>query len=91
MLTNLPVLYDFRVGVPNSRRFQPGEGPSRGLLRDCENRLWNRWIVLQHYRGGVTRVNTDCRAADIAIPLETLLTLARWLVVGHHTPRVCHT
>ena len=20
-----------------SRRFQPGEGPSRGLLRDCEN------------------------------------------------------
>ena len=20
-----------------------------GLLRDCENRLWNRWIVLQHY------------------------------------------
>ena len=19
------------------------------LLRDCENRLWNRWIVLQHY------------------------------------------
>ena len=27
-------------------RFQPGEGPSRGLLRDCENRLWNRWIDL---------------------------------------------
>ena len=33
-----------------SRRFQPGEGPSRGLLRDCENWLWNRWIVSQHYR-----------------------------------------
>ena len=28
-----------------SRRFQPGEG----LLRDCENRLCNRWIVLQRY------------------------------------------
>ena len=33
------------------RRFQPGEGPSRGLLCDCKNRLWNRWIVLQHYQG----------------------------------------
>ena len=32
-----------------SRRFQPGEGPRRGLLRDCENRLWNRWIDLRHY------------------------------------------
>ena len=42
-------------------------------------------------RGGVTRVNSDCRAPDIAITLETLLTVARWLVVGHHTPRVCHT
>ena len=20
-----------------------------GLLRDCENRLWNRWIDLRHY------------------------------------------
>ena len=28
-----------------SRHFQPEEGPSRGLLRDCENWLWNRWIV----------------------------------------------
>ena len=26
-----------------------GKGPSRGLLRDCENRLWNRWIVSQHH------------------------------------------
>merc|ERR1711884_1002448 len=34
-----------------SRSFKPGEGPSRGLLRDCENRLRNRWIVLQHYLG----------------------------------------
>ena len=25
--------------------------PCRGLLRDCGNRLWNRWIVLQHYPG----------------------------------------
>ena len=30
-------------------RFQPGDGPSRGLLRDCENRLWNRWSITQHY------------------------------------------
>ena len=29
--------------------FQPGEGPSRGLLCDCENRLWNRWSTTQHY------------------------------------------
>ena len=27
-------------------------GPSRGLLRDCENRLWNRLIDLQHYDQG---------------------------------------
>ena len=27
------------------RHFQPGKGPNRGLLRDCENRLWNRWII----------------------------------------------
>ena len=32
-----------------SRRFQPGEGPSRGLLRDCENLLWNQWSTTQHY------------------------------------------
>ena len=25
--------------------FRSQKGPSRGLLRDCENRLWNRWIV----------------------------------------------
>ena len=29
----------------SSSCFQPGEGPSRSLLCDCENRLWNRWIV----------------------------------------------
>ena len=32
MLTNLPVPYDLCV-VP---QFQPGEGPRRGLLRDCK-------------------------------------------------------
>ena len=32
-----------------SYSFQPGEGPSRGLLHDCTNRLWNRWIDLRHY------------------------------------------
>ena len=25
-----------------TRCFQPGEGPSRGFLCDCENQLWNR-------------------------------------------------
>ena len=39
-----------------SRRFQPGEGPSRGLLRDCEN----RWIVCsstncRHFSRGQSR------------------------------------
>ena len=38
-----------RGGESASRCFQPGEGPSRGLHRDCENRLWNRWITTQHY------------------------------------------
>ena len=35
------------------KHFQPGEGPSRGLLRlrDCENQLWNRWIVCSTTRG----------------------------------------
>ena len=38
----------FHVERPWSQRpfsIQPGEGPSRGLLRDCDNRLRNRWIV----------------------------------------------
>merc|ERR1712155_243953 len=29
-----------------SRRFQPGEGPSRGLLRDCTNSPINRFAAL---------------------------------------------
>ena len=29
------------LNVSASRRFQPGEGPNGGLLRDCEN----RWII----------------------------------------------
>ena len=37
MQINPPIPYDLCVGVPISRRrFQPGEGPSRGLLRDYE-------------------------------------------------------
>ena len=29
-----------------SRRFQPGEGPSRGLLRDCTTSMINRFAAL---------------------------------------------
>ena len=36
-----------------SRLFQPGESPSRGLLRDCENRVWNRRSTTQHYSAGM--------------------------------------
>ena len=35
MITKPPVPYDLCINDP-TRRFQPGEGPSRGLLRDCE-------------------------------------------------------
>ena len=38
-----------------SRHFQPGEGPNRGLLCDCENWLWNRWIVCSTNPGAVCR------------------------------------
>ena len=50
--------------------FQPGEGPSRGLLRDCANRLCNRWIVLQHYSNSficcspATRLNFQWRISE---------------------------
>ena len=53
-LMNFALASQFHVYLPclkyesACRRFQPGEGPTRGLLCDCENRLWNRWIVLQH-------------------------------------------
>ena len=43
-----------------SRHFQPGKGPGRGLLRDCENQLWNRWIVCStatHSGGVPSRLN----------------------------------
>ena len=30
-----------------SRRFQPGEGPSRGLLRDCTTSPINRFATLK--------------------------------------------
>ena len=64
MLTNLPIASPLwllslqpnftstysGVNASASRRFQPGEGPSRVLLRDSENRLWNWWIdLLQYY------------------------------------------
>ena len=32
--------------VCSSSRFQPGEGPSRGLLRDCTISLINRFAAL---------------------------------------------
>ena len=32
--------------APGSRRFQPGEGPSRGLLRDCTPSPINRFAAL---------------------------------------------
>ena len=35
MLTNPPVPYDLKC-ESGSSHFQPGEGPSRGLLRDYE-------------------------------------------------------
>merc|ERR1712242_434207 len=31
-----------------SRRFQPGEGPNRGLLRDCTTSPINRFAALLH-------------------------------------------
>ena len=44
------------------------QDPSRGLLRDCENRLWNRWIVLQHlswpHEYGVTIVTCSLAASS---------------------------
>ena len=33
---------------PSVKLYNHGEGPYSGLLRDCENRLWNRWIDLRH-------------------------------------------
>ena len=35
-----------------SSRFQPGEGPSRGLLRDCTTSPINRFAALVLTRGG---------------------------------------
>ena len=63
---------DFTEKAP-SRRFQLGEGPSRGLLRDCENRCetdgsncgtnmvtWLRWPA-HTQAAGVRTSNNNLR------------------------------
>ena len=42
---------------------QPGESPSRDLLRDCENPLWNRWILCS--TTNITHGNTFCRSDHV--------------------------
>ena len=36
-----------------------------GLLRDCENRLWNRWRTTQHYSQGWRRPSDDEEAEEV--------------------------
>ena len=56
------------VKALSSRRFQPREGPNRGLLRDCEN----RWIVC-NARAVVSGVDINL---DLNITLSDLTGLA---------------
>ena len=53
--------------------------PSRGLLHDCENRLCNRWIVLQHYFKCSSNVSPLCK-------LVFSLTLPNWSPGAFATP-----
>ena len=46
--------------VPVGRGFQPVACPSRGHLRDCKHRLWNRWPLLHNCR---TDAGESCRKA----------------------------
>ena len=53
-----------------SRHFQPGEGPSRGLLRDCTTSLINRFAALSLIRCLV------CASARATSPLDSSSTTA---------------
>ena len=55
--------------VVASSHFQPGEGPSRGLLRDCTTLLINR---LQHYSPRVNRHAADCGLHQPGLPRHRL-------------------
>ena len=61
-----------------SRRFQPGEGPSRGLLRDCTTSPINRFaalIISLHLKWSLsvnmptTSTNT-CTRAGVAVTIQ---------------------
>ena len=66
---NDPLVFTIMEKAPNSdsRRFHPGEGPSRGLLCACEN----RWIVCSSY---LTPISVSRELMLGAAPYVTTLT-----------------
>ena len=68
-----------------SRSFQPGEGPSasRGLLRDCENRLWNRWIVC-------STTHNDTQASPRSMLADVFMSDCEWLALNWRKWRRWH-
>ena len=42
-----------------SRRFQPGEGPSRGLLCDCTTSPMDRFAALDEARGHILLMTAE--------------------------------
>ena len=68
------------------KRFQPG----KGLLCDCENRLWNRWSTTQHYSqhnnaaGHFIIWEIIRRPDNTRLPLDTVDTLiVQWNQFQH--------
>ena len=102
MLTNPLFHYDICVGDPISRlltvRSTPVQHsvlnvkvPNRGLLRDCENRLWNQWIVLQHYtRHWEVWAPTGSSHTQISLDILYLLPTDRPLALHVSTPYSRH-
>ena len=52
----IALVSQFHFYLPWGQRFQPGEGPSRGLLRDCTTSPINRFAALVCNNGQVKRL-----------------------------------
>ena len=80
-----------------SRRFQPGEGPSRGLLRDCTTSPINRFaalvirVTIARAQGAVLRSpGPDIQSTDWRCPCQAvvLVVVARAVVRRRQGDRV---
>ena len=82
-----------RGGESASRCFQPGEGPSRGLHRDCETSNFSKVRFQLLLPGACCRVTRDLQdiASSFAVhsrdPADKAAVISDW--ISHRTSTVC--